>query len=260
MRKAISLIVMLFLLLLLIPGSLSQEVIVSVEGPRVMPVGGKSMFNITAAGGPAEKGGTYNITAFLLGDNLTGADPSPGNVFQNLTTEPYWQINVTVPYAAQTMTFVVNVTSSYENESDFKVVRTKIRVVGPIVLSAEILNPLDYELREVPVDFYVRSPGESTDQLVGSATIESIAPGDKEFATFDWVVSNPKPGRYRLTVVVDLNRDGIIDEAAGDSMAVSYFYVGGGPSLLTYLLAALLSLLIVLSAIWFLKKPRRRKR
>lgn len=224
-----------------------------------MPVGGKTQFNVSAAGGPAEKGGTYNITAFLVGNNLTGADPFPGKTFENSTSEPNWVINVTVPYAAQTMEFVVRVTSNYDNESTFKEVRKKIKVVGPIVLSAEIFNPLDYELKEVPVDFYVRIPGESEDRLVGSTTIESIAPGESVFASFDWVVAEPKAGEYRLTVVIDLDRDGLIDEDAGDSVAVSYFYVGGGVNYMTYILATLLALLIVLSIIWLLRKPKRRR-
>lgn len=259
MRQYLLLLLVLLPLLLLIPNSASQEIFVDVEGPKVMPKGGSSQFNVTAAGGPAEKGGTYNLTAFLIGDNLTGASPSPGEVFVNRSTQPNWIINVTVPNFPQTLHLVVNVSSDYENESDFKRIRTKIKVVGPIVLSAEISNPLDYELREVPVDFYVSVPGENEDRLVGSATIESIAPGESEFASFDWIVADPDSGRYTLTVVVDLNRDGTIDVNAGDSVAVSYFYVGGGVNLLTYILAILLALLILLSIIWLWRKPRRRR-
>ncbi|MFQ6107392.1 MAG: hypothetical protein ACE5QF_07395 [Thermoplasmata archaeon] len=258
MKRVILVLLILSSILVLIPNAASQEVVVSIDGPTTMPVGGKAQFNITAAGGPAEKGGDYNITAFLLGDNLTGANPSPGSVYQNLTTSPYWEINVTVPHAAQTMTLVVNVTSSYENESDFKLKKIKIRVVGPIVLSAEISNPLEYELKSVPVDFYIRAPGEPQDRLVGSTTIESIPPGRSEYATFDWIIADPEPGEYRLTVVVDLDRNGVIDENAGDSVAVSYFYVGGGVSWMTYALIVLLAALIVLAAIWLLTKPKRR--
>ncbi|MFQ5910445.1 MAG: hypothetical protein ACE5IJ_06965 [Thermoplasmata archaeon] len=258
MKRVILSFLILSSFLMLVPNAASQDVAINIEGPRVMPVGGQSLFNISATGGPAEQGGTYNITAFLLGDNLTGAEPSPGSVFKNVTSEPFWEINVTVPYAAQTMTFVVNVTSDLGNESDFKEERIKIRVVGPIVLSAEISNPLEYELKEVPVDFYVRVPGESQDRLVGSATIESITPGASEYASLDWVIANPDPGEYRLTVVVDLDRDGVINENAGDSVAVSYFYVGGGVNLVTYALASLLILLIFLSVSWLLTKPRRR--
>ena len=256
-RAAISLLI-LSTLLFLVPQGTSQEVVVDVEGPSVMPAGGVALFNITAAGGPGEQGGMYNITAFLLGDNLTGASPSPAGVFKNLTSEPHWEINVTVPFAAQTMTFVVNITSSLENESDYREVRKKIRVVGPIILSAEIHNPLEYELREVPVDFYVKGPGDEDFRLVGSYTIETIAPGANEFASFDWIVADPEHGEYRLKAVVDLDRDGIIDESAGDSVAVSSFYIGGGGSFLTYILGALVVLLVVLSIIWFLAKPRRR--
>jgi hypothetical protein len=258
MKRAILCLLILFSLLALIPTGASQDVIVDVEGPTIMPVGGKAQFNISAAGGPGEQGGNYNITAFLLGDNLTGADPSPGNVFINLTTDPHWEINVTVPFAAQTMTFVVNVTSSLDNDTDFKLVRTKIRVVGPIVLSAEIFNPLEYELKGVPVDFYVRKPGESETKLVGSSTIESISPGGSEFASFDWIVADPEPGEYELTVVVDLDRDGVIDESAGDSKAVSHFYVGGGVSFLTWILVVLIIVLAFLSTMWLITKPRRR--
>lgn len=258
MRRFVPLLV-LSSLLVLMPNSASQEVFVDIEGPDVMVVGGTSQFIVTAVGGPAEKGGTYNITAFLLGDNLTGASPSPGDIFLNRSAEPEWTINVTVPYFAQTLDLVVNISSDFENESDYKRTQTRIKVVGPIILSAEISNPLDYELREVPVDFYVSAPGEDEDRLVGSTTIESIAPGESEFASFDWIVADPASGEYRLTVVVDLNRDGIIDMNAGDSVAVSHFYVGGGVNLLTYMLAVLLALLIFLSVIWLWRKPRGRR-
>lgn len=258
MRQAVLSLLILSSLLTLIPTAASQDIIVDVEGPSVMPMGGKAQFNISAAGGPGEQGGTYNITAFLLGDNLTGADPYPGNVFRNHTTEPYWEINVTVPYAAQTMTLVVNVTSSLENDTGFKLVKTKIRVVGPIVLTAEIHNPLEYELKGVPVDFYVKKPSETQSRLVGSSTIESIAPGESEFASFDWIVASPESGQYELTVVVDLDRDGVVDKSAGDSIAVSYFYVGGGVNYITWILVALIIALASLAAVWLVTKPRRR--
>jgi hypothetical protein len=259
MRRIVPTFLILTSLFLLLPNSASQDVFVTVEGPDVMPIGGVFPFNITAVGGPAGEVGTYNISAFLLGSNLTGADPSPGNVFMNMSADPHWTVNVTVPNDPQTMTLVVNVTSDYENESDFKETRHQIKVVRPTVLSAEISNPLDYELREIPVDFYVRAPGESEDRLLGTVLIESMAPGEKEFASFDWVVADPSPGRYRLTVVIDLDRDGVINEEAGDSMAVSHFYVGGGVGLLSYLLAVLFILFIILSAFWLLRKPTRRK-
>ncbi|MCJ2555786.1 MAG: hypothetical protein LN415_01585 [Candidatus Thermoplasmatota archaeon] len=258
MKRVVLAFLIMSSLLVLVPSAASQDVIVDVEGPRIMPIGGKAQFNITAAGGPGEQGGNYNITAFLLADNLTGADPSPGKVFRNLTTEPHWEINITVPYAAQTVTFVINVTSSLENETDFKLVKTKIRVVGPIVLSAEIFNPLEYELKGVPVDFYVRKPSETEDRLVGSSTIESIAPGKSEYASFDWIIADPEEGQYTLTVVVDLDRDGTIDENAGDSVAISYFYVGGGVNYITWILVALIVALALLAAMWLISKPKRR--
>lgn len=259
MRHHIPLLLVLLSLLFLMPNSASQEVFVNVEGPEIMPQGGTSQFNVTASGGPAEKGGAYNITAFVMATNLSGASPTLGDPFKNRSAEPRWIFNVTVPSVTQTVTLIVNITSDYQNESDYKRIETKIRVVGPIILSAEISNPLDYELREIPVDFYVRAPGEENDRLVGSTMIESIAPGESEFASFRWMVGDPGTGRYRLTVVVDLNRDGVIDVNTGDSVAVSYFYVGGGVNLLTYLLAILLALLIFLSVIWLLRKPRGRR-
>jgi len=156
------------------------------------------------------------------------------------------------------VTFVVNVTSSLENESDYKLVKTKIKVVGPIVLTAEIHNPLEYELKGVPVDFYVRKPSETEDRLVGSSTIESIAPGMSEYASFDWIIADPELGQYTLTVVVDLDRDGTIDENAGDSVAISYFYVGGGVNYVTWILVALIIALALLGAMWLISKPKRR--
>ncbi|MCK4455543.1 MAG: hypothetical protein KAU99_04265, partial [Thermoplasmata archaeon] len=152
----------------------------------------------------------------------------------------------------------VNVTSSLENETDFKLVKTKIKVVGPIVLTAEIHNPLEYELKGVPVDFYVKKPSETQSRLVGSSTIESIAPGESEFASFDWIIASPESGQYELTVVVDLDRDGVVDESAGDSKAVSYFYVGGGVNYITWILVVLIIALASLAAVWLVTKPRRR--
>lgn len=258
MRRLVLSLLILSSIVFLMPNSASQEVIVSIEGPEIMPMGGSSQFQVNATGGPAEMGGTYNITAFLLGDTLEGASPSPGDVFVNSTAEPGWIINVTVPLFAQTMTLVVNITSDYENESAFKKVSTEIRVIVPIVLSAEISNPVDYELREMPVDFYVRAPGESQDTLVGSTTIESIPPGGSEYALFDWIVADLQPGEYRLTVVVDLDRDGTIDENAGDSVAISHFYVGGGVNYITWILVALIVALALLAAMWLISRPKRR--
>jgi hypothetical protein len=104
----------------------------------------------------------------------------------------------------------------------------------------------------------VKKPSETQSRLVGSSTIESIAPGESEFASFDWTIANPEPGQYELTVVVDLDRDGVVDESAGDSMAVSYFYVGGGVNYITWILVVLIIALALLAAVWLVTKPKRR--
>lgn len=254
--KRLLIFLAVFLLLLSIgqQGVRAQEKLrVFILGPDVLPINGKTQYNVSATGGPAEKGGFYNITAFFLGPNVSDISPSPGDVFLNKSTMGSWIINASVSSRPQTLDLVVRVYSVFGNESEEVEKRFKVKVVGPVVLTARVGNPLNITLRNVPVDFYV------DDKFIGSTTISEIEPFGEAFATYDWVVLGVPQGRHKLTAVVDLNRDGVIDPDQGDSCAVSYFYAGGGISTMSIVLFVGIAILVALIVILLIRSRRQRR-
>ena len=177
-----------------------------------------SAYNLTINGGPSGTV-TYTVRWHLAGGGLPSA-ASPTTTTGNRTT---FTLNVTAPPAEGTVTLVVQIASlagsTYENTT----VEKAISIITPIVLSATFRNDGITAAVNVTVRFYVDGA------LAGTRKIARLNPGAQVTETFNYLPSGLQPGTHQVRVEADLDGNGIIDPAKGETVASSLFYRGTAP-------------------------------
>jgi len=175
-------------------------------------------YNLTINGGPSGTV-TYTVRWHLAGGGLPSA-ASPTTTTGNRTT---FTLNVTAPPAEGTVTLVVQIASlagsTYENTT----VEKAINIITPIVLSATFRNDGITAAVNVTVRFYVDGA------LAGTRKIARLNPGAQVTETFNYLPSGLQPGTHQVRVEADLDGNGIIDPAKGETVASSLFFRGTAP-------------------------------
>jgi hypothetical protein len=193
-----------------------------VFGPTLVATTSVSSFNVTVVGGPGEEGGNYSISAYLEGSNLTGALPQRSSPHQDTSVNGTFKFNITAPRNAQTVTLIVNATSTIEREIETVEIEYEIDVVKPITISSKISNTGNYRLDNLFVRFHVDG------NLVGNQTVETLAAGATTSVSYDWLTQSIRPGRHEVMITVDMNNDGVIRELDGDLVIIQSFYMEYG--------------------------------
>ena len=132
-----------------------------------------------------------------------------------------------------------------------KVTRTfPIKVVEPILLSIDIKNDSNSEIRGLSLQFVIN--GTAMDPTTDTENI-SISQNGSRTVTYKWVVDNPPGGRntYRVQVydtstplanITGLNQD-------------HYFYIGQSDNTLVTWIMAIIFIVLLLILIWVVRKP-----
>ncbi|MCK5548386.1 MAG: hypothetical protein KAI64_05185 [Thermoplasmata archaeon] len=191
---------------------------VHVFGPDVVAVDTRSNITVSVTGGPGELGGNFSISAYLEGTNVTGALPVKSSPYETTSTNGTFTVNLTAPITPQTVTLVINGTSTRDVDSEYTVFEYTIAVVAPIPISARIENNGNYTLSNLDVVFYI--DGELLDEL----TVDFLDVGDSTTVTTEWLVASISPGTHEILITVDMNNDGVIIESDGDLVIKQYFY------------------------------------
>lgn len=226
--------------LLLTPQSAMGQgpVATTVEGPEAVAPGALVQYNVTITGGPLGENRTYKVTWFLRGTDLTGAEPVEDSPRELTSATRDFTINVTAPQKEGTIQLVVtglvNADSLSENST---AAPFYISVVSPITLSTTIVNSGAAAAVNLEIKFYV------DDTYVGSKNVSSIEANGRTIVSFTWIPIDLSPGLHKLTVKVDLDRDGIIDPSKGEVVESDIFYkTTPEPSLGVLLVIAILIL------------------
>ncbi|UCD91947.1 MAG: hypothetical protein JSV43_06865, partial [Methanobacteriota archaeon] len=240
MKRYLAPIIAVLMLISLVPlfqGTVAQdsEVRVFVVGPEAIEVGKKAVYNVTVVGGPAEEeGGKWQVAAVLTGANVseeTGASPTLASKFNETQDSNIFLINVSAPSIAQHMVLNIEAFSHHGAETVLTNETFDIFVVHPINLRATVSNPSNSTLKNVLVNFYVDG------EFVGGTSIEEISPFSEGAATLKWITKDVSPGRHIMTVEIDLDGDGTIEERFGDTLYVGNFYSPrGDPGLVVIIL------------------------
>lgn len=255
MKRLLPLILIVLFAISAIPNVDAQPegtVKIYIFGPTVAATGSVSEFNISVVGGPGEEDGNYSIKAHLEGTNLTGALPLRSSPHQDTNPNGTFAMNVTVPTVPQTITLVINATSSKDENRAYSETEYTIQVVEPVTIGTIIVNTGSLKLTDVAVKFYVDG------EFIGNQTIESLDAGNSTDVSIEWLVADIGPGRHEIRITVDMNNDGIINESDGDLVIIQYFYKeyeGIHPAIIVVL--SIIMILTILILIRTIRKKRR---
>ena len=204
------------------PASAQEPIFATVTGPAAIATDGAAFFNVSIGGGPA--GPTnYTVTYYITGLDVTGGRPLQSSPTTSTGTDRTVRLNVTGPTKDQTITLVVQVSASGGGAVENTSVEQSIVVATPIVLSGTFHNGGMTAAVNVTVRFLV------DDVAVGTKTIAKIGPNADATATFDYIPAALAPGTHSVRIEADLDGNGVIDPARGESVVSQLFYKGTAP-------------------------------
>lgn len=138
----------------------------------------------------------YGYQLFLYGENLVGALPvQEVTGYSNSTNVFYY--NVTFPSEPQTVYITVQGIGDTDNVNLTNTAQYPIKVVYPIMFTANVHNSAAITLYNIPVNFYVDN------KYIGNQTISLISPNSTANTTFSWIVSSVGSGQHTIKFVVN---------------------------------------------------------
>ena len=216
LRLALELL-MASLFLSLVPAAAQGPILATVTGPAALAPAGVANYSLSISGGPGGEV-NYSVEWYITAPDPTGGLPlksSPASVSGDGTT---FRLNVTAPTKEQTFSLFVHVSASSGGTTEDTTAERSILVITPIVLSVSFRNTAPTAALNVTVRFYV------DDASVGTKTIAKIGPNGQATLTLDYLPVGLQPGAHRLRVEADLDGNGAIDPARGESVLSDLFY------------------------------------
>lgn len=198
------------LLLLTVPASGQEPVALFVTGPDTAATGEVVPVDISVVGGPALEGGTFTVTVFLRGADLTGATPTEDAPVERTNDDGSFQVNVTLPSREGRVEVVVEGNSTFGDDSSTATEVLVIQVFAPLRVTADVVNTGSVEVEDAQAFLFIDG------EQVANATIARLAPGETVTVTLEYLPVGLGDGTHTLRVVVDLNGDGVIDPALGE--------------------------------------------
>jgi hypothetical protein len=239
------------LALFLAPAAAQGPIFGTITGPNALAPSQVSAYNLTINGGPTGAV-SYTVRWHLTGPNVAGGLPSAASPTTTTGNRTTFSLNITAPPAEQTMTLVVQISaavgSTYENTTAEK----SISVITPIVLTATFRNDGITAAVNVTVRFYVDGA------LAGTRNIARLNPGASVTQTFNYLPAGLQPGSHQVRVEADLDGNGVIDPAKGETVVSSLFYRGTAP--LSTAWTVLIGIAVFLPVLLLTVALRRRQR
>lgn len=247
------------LLLLLLGGanpaseaSAFSGISVDVQYPTYAGAGEKVPIVVTARGGPAyDLGGNYTFRDIeITADNDTGLDYNPKS---DINEAGVFKFNITMPEkGGQTIEVKMNVTSkaSVGRNETFTHVTFRIKVIEPVLISAEVFNRGLVDAEGAVAKFYADGV------LIHTETF-NISAGSSKTLFYNWTVESLRHGKHVITVVLD-DTNSIVEFSDGNNVFTRTIYVGeqSNPA------GAILTIAVIVMSIFFvltyLQKPVRR--
>jgi hypothetical protein len=204
-----------------------DKVRITIIGPKVLATseefGETATYKIRITGGPAEytnMSRNWSYKAYLEGENTTGASPVLGSeATGNSETSGNFTLNVTAPTnIEQTVTLVVNGTSSAGNESVSAVERYKITVVKPVILTFEIYNKGEVDVQNITVVFYVDG------ERIGDKMISSLSANSSTNVSINWTIEKYEVGRHLAKAEI-IPESGLIVFKNNKNVITKEFYI-----------------------------------
>jgi len=176
---------------------------------------------VRLSGGPAgDEGGNYTYRIELSAENSTGAVASP-----NTASDPsgVFKFNLTMPGEAdQTLTVTVNATSksTKTSASSSDEMNFKIKIVDPIVITAQVFNMGSVDAKNATAKFYADG------DLLGTRVF-NLSAGQSTKLMYNWTFLKISDGKHVVTVVID-DANSLVEFSDGNNVLSQTIYVGGG--------------------------------
>lgn len=210
--------------------SAQEDVHVFITGPDSLPVNTTVEYTIRITGGPADEQtgvGNFSYKARMEGDE----DPPWGELKpqEGESANNTFTINVKTPENAQTLSLIVNGSSSVMiNEtvedimSSGEVIKT-IEVFTPIIvdISATIRNTGASDVEGAVITFYVDG------EKIGNTTVD-IAANLTGTVNMDWVASKDEVGVHEVEVRIN-EEGGLLEFTNSDNVLTKTIYIGDRP-------------------------------
>lgn len=201
------------------PTTAVGPILATVTGPVGLAPGGGENYSLSISGGP-DGLVNYSVRWYITAPDPTGGLPQQSSPSSLSGTGTTFGLNVTAPTTEQTVTLVVHVSASSGGTTEETTVERSIVIITPIVLSATFRNTASTAALNVTVRFYV------DDAPVGTKTIPRVASDGQATATLAYLPVGLPPGTHRVRVEADLDGNGAIDPARGESVLTELFYKG----------------------------------
>ncbi|MGQ9587446.1 MAG: CARDB domain-containing protein [Thermoplasmata archaeon] len=208
---------------------------------------------ITVTGGPAgDIGGNFSVRVEIVEfKNKTGFSVTPSSTVTSPTG--VFRINITMPgEAPQTIRLTINATSKATStrDSDYTVRIVTIKVVDPIVISAEVFNTGEVDAKNVTAWFYA-------DGVLLGLRVFNVTAGSSRVLIYNWTFLKISDGKHVVSVEVD-DPNNIVEFSDGNNAFSRTIYVGTQGNPVGAVLTMGIIAMSILVALTYLQKPVKR--
>ena len=226
---------------------------VDLEHPVFAAKSTKFQSVLTISGGPAgEVGGNFTYEAALESSNTTGGSVTPSKA---TSQSGVFKLNITLPgYGPQTVSVVVTATSTEWRTKASTTTETtfEIKVVDPIVITANVRNSGPVDAKNVTANFYA-------DGSLLTSMIFNVTAGATAHLKYNWTFSEIRDGKHVVTVIVD-DPENLVEFSDGNNVFSQTIYIGSQANPVGVVLSIGVIIASILVALMFLAKPPRRSK
>ncbi len=192
-----------------------------IDGPQIVATNSVTMYTLVMFGGPAEAGvGNYTYKATLTGSgNTYGAFFVPGTV--EPTTDGTFNINLTAPAEAQTLTISIECRSTGFSQTVKNTISFQVKVVDPVILKTTVRNTGEVAVVGVPISLQIFQDGEWAEF---HRTTVDLAAGQSYQFQYNWTAMGLAPGEHKVRMVLDPNNEIVTFEGGSSIYETTIYY------------------------------------
>lgn len=225
---------------------------VDIDSPTFASTHQKVLVTIIVVGGPAtDVGGNYTYKdVAMTGRNTTGWDIDKET---QTSDNGVFKFNLTMPGEAdQKVKISLNAISTEwrTGNEENTTASFEIRVVEPIVITAEVFNNGNVDAVNATARFY-------GDGVLLATQVFNVTAGSSEIVSHNWTFSSISDGKHVITVTID-DPNNLVEFSDGNNMYTMTIYVGDEGNPAGIILSVGLIIVVIIFVLTYLQKPAKR--
>lgn len=191
----------------------------------------------------------YTITAYIGGENFSGASSLQSSLHKFSATNPDFEFNLTSPAIAQTIYIKVIAAASYKGANVTSSQTYTVAVSEPIVFHAQISNKGVSTVHNLTIDFYL----DNSQFPTGQVTVASILPNQMLEINYTYPFETLTHGEHTIMVTASSSA---VQVNGNSGQSTTHFYFGTPPNYSwIYYVAAAVIVFMVLFALSAGRRP-----